>query len=1848
MQTNRKRLLSLLLAIAMIISILPVSTFAEGETEVGSQSELAAMGSGSYILTQDITLESWTTMDVPKGTTFNGNGHTITLTGSPLFANMEGTVTNLILKGNVEQTANKNTGALCQTCYGTIRNCISDVAVTYSGSSPYIYVGQIIGSFESGNSISNCLILGSIDPGKCTTYGAAGASFSSLSISNCVAVGYDKIAYKDFSGNIEGTNCTLVAAEDYNAADYLEFFNTYRGNDMEWEIVDGALTLKAGTVSETATAEQIAALNEAIAAAEAVDKTKLYTSGSLSSYNSALSAAKSKAAETEPTASSVTSATTALNNAVAGLSERNTAPVAPPDSGVVTVTKDNFQTLLKSPTADVYYQFTEDITLTSDYWMGSFNTMNAVLDGNGYTLTLDGVSTLWSTIGENGIVQNLGIKGSVAEGYEPIGNLAKQCSGLIVNCWSEASTNNSSTTVTGGFAGNLLSGGAIVNCWNTGSITTGGSSNIGAIAGSAEGNTLIQNCYWQDSAMNVVGSGSGVVKNSSVKTRDEFASDAFVALLNENRGTYGKLWNMSSAGYPWFGEAQEYAPETPEEPVEITFTSYKGIVTTFMSDEGLTISLSDLDATNAYYAGELSMEGATSWSASEDNLIYNGNKFYPGNKTGTYTITVNYGENESRSFLVNVVEPADAVALRLVVNDEPITDGKLTVQGSEQIVFSAQVQYSEGGEWESVPTTLLSFTTTAGDDAAYVNGAVFYAKQPGTVTVTASGLSQSASVEITSEYVVVTSITPAPSGTYVVHERNANSDSLGNFVDLMLGHGVGNVNIAPGNASYQGWTLTSSDPDVAEYVDAFLKAVLPKKAGTTTLTATSSDPNADISGTSEITIQYKNPVTAVAFTGENNSVTVDAGEALTLPLTFTGTSGMEDYHVTEPGMIWTYESSDGGEVTISRDGNLGVLLKTEKEYCVANDQYKVTGVTAGTVTVTGTPVDTTNSVSPVTFTVTVVGEEEAVDVDALIAEAMPKAQDYLKSTSYSFGSEWDVFSLTRSGVTIEQALIDAYLESVVDTYSNPNLGVTGDPSPAYVTTYARVILTVGALGEDASNLSGLNLIEKMFKQLGDNAASNYYMWALLALNSGNYEIPDTVTWTEAALVEKILTFAASDGGFGLSNNTTVSVDMTGMALQSLAPYYNSNDNVKTAVDNSLTYLRGEMSDDAEFDSVESTAQVMVALTALNMDPLAEENGFVKSPARNLITGICKYRKENGQFYYAGSGYVNKMSNQQGLYALESYIRYRDKENALYDLTDVVVKVPTADELIAEAMPAAQNYLSKTSYGFNDEWIVFSLTRSGASLTETQISEYLTAVKDAISTGNVNNATTHARVAVTLGALGKDASNFDGNNLIKGMFEVLGDNELPNAYIWTLLALDSGEYDLPKDTTWTREQLIEKILAHQESGGGFYLSEKWGADVDTTGMALMALAPYYSSNVETAVNNALTYLRGELQAAGCFQSYGNNSAESTAQVLVALTALGLDPLDTANGFISSDGKNLIDGIYSFWNSETGAFKNAYGSDNSMATYQSLYALESYVRYRDNENALYDLTDVVVRVPVVEPAEDATITVTIADKGTLVLAQQEVTVTDRDEDGKLNVDEALYAAHEAGYTGGASAGYASAVGDYGLGITKLWGDMSGNYGYWLNDASCMSLEDEVKADDYLVAWVYQDAGYSDTYAKWGSTGASATTGTAMTVSLEKAGYDNNWNVVFSAMSGATIKAYNADLTEVDVCTVTDNEDGTYAVTFKTAGEYYLVATGNAETILVPTVRKVSVAQGEETTTPGDLDGDGLVLINDAIIVYRAVAGSSAVTPEELEKMDMNGDGLLLMNDAIAIYKIAAGIS
>ena len=200
--------------------------------------------------------------------------------------------------------------------------------------------------------------------------------------------------------------------------------------------------------------------------------------------------------------------------------------------------------------------------------------------------------------------------------------------------------------------------------------------------------------------------------------------------------------------------------------------------------------------------------------------------------------------------------------------------------------------------------------------------------------------------------------------------------------------------------------------------------------------------------------------------------------------------------------------------------------------------------------------------------------------------------------------------------------------------------------------------------------------------------------------------------------------------------------------------------------------------------------------------------------------------------------------------------------------------------------------------------------------------------------------------------------------------------------------------------------------------------------------------------------------------------------------------------------------------------------------------------------------------------------ANVTVTLSLAGTLAFCLETISVSDRNGDGKLDIDETLYAAHETFFEGGAAAGYASAESEYGFGITKLWGDDSGAFGYYVNNAGAMGLGGAVTEGDHVYAYVYTDTvTWSDVYSYFDQSEATAAVGGEVTLVLTYAGYDASWMPVTLPVAGATIT-----LNGVETAFVTDG-DGRVTISFEDAG-VYLVSAVCEGMVLVPSVCAVTV--------------------------------------------------------------------
>ena len=269
-----------------------------------------------------------------------------------------------------------------------------------------------------------------------------------------------------------------------------------------------------------------------------------------------------------------------------------------------------------------------------------------------------------------------------------------------------------------------------------------------------------------------------------------------------------------------------------------------------------------------------------------------------------------------------------------------------------------------------------------------------------------------------------------------------------------------------------------------------------------------------------------------------------------------------------------------------------------------------------------------------------------------------------------------------------------------------------------------------------------------------------------------------------------------------------------------------------------------------------------------------------------------------------------------------------------------------------------------------EWAIIGLARSDASMSTNYYSSYYDRVVAYVDR-NINaygqlhtvKSTENARVALAVTAIGKDPRNVGDHNLLTALNDVTYVNQQGvNGPIWALLALDSKNYDAPG-----REELITSILGQQFKDGGWAVTPEGSApvttaDVDMTAMAIQALAPYYNTrkDVKDAVDKALVCLSRKQLDDGRFQSWGTTNSESAAQVVVALSALGIDA-DKDTRFVKS-GNSALDGLLSFA-VKTGGFGHDDNVVNQMATEQAYYALAAYDRFDRKANRLYDMRDVV---------------------------------------------------------------------------------------------------------------------------------------------------------------------------------------------------------------------------------------------------------------------------------------------
>lgn len=269
--------------------------------------------------------------------------------------------------------------------------------------------------------------------------------------------------------------------------------------------------------------------------------------------------------------------------------------------------------------------------------------------------------------------------------------------------------------------------------------------------------------------------------------------------------------------------------------------------------------------------------------------------------------------------------------------------------------------------------------------------------------------------------------------------------------------------------------------------------------------------------------------------------------------------------------------------------------------------------------------------------------------------------DFLQNAGIG-SSDWLAIGISRFGFEEDyEAYLTALSQRAKDLSDTDN-----------ATEWQRCAITASAMGGDPADLEGIDLVKGGVYGRGENNSVgkqglNGWIFALLTLDTMGYKTPEGAEFDRERILDEIVSSQNTDGGFSLSKGES-DIDITAMALQAIAPYYNdfSRDDVRKSADKAVEYLSGKQDSSGTFGSAEADSQVTIALCSLGIDPEADSR-FVKNS--DLLTSLLSYQNSDGGFSHEKGGDSDELATGQALCALAAQKRYELTMRRIYDMRE---------------------------------------------------------------------------------------------------------------------------------------------------------------------------------------------------------------------------------------------------------------------------------------------------------------------------------------------------------------------------------------------------------------------------------------------------------------------------------------------------------------------------------------------------------------------------------------------------
>ena len=378
------------------------------------------------------------------------------------------------------------------------------------------------------------------------------------------------------------------------------------------------------------------------------------------------------------------------------------------------------------------------------------------------------------------------------------------------------------------------------------------------------------------------------------------------------------------------------------------------------------------------------------------------------------------------------------------------------------------------------------------------------------------------------------------------------------------------------------------------------------------------------------------------------------------------------------------------------------------------------------------------------------------DIDTVIQ----KVRSYIlsKDSNPDSSGTWNVIGINRSSLGASTKYNQAYYENVYAELESKNWVLT----TSKYTEYSKLILGLTAIGKDATNINGHNLLSylsdfsKVTKQ-----GFNGPVWALIALNCHpSYSIPTkagvTEQTTEEGLIQYLLAGETTSGGWALSGDKP-DADVTGMTIQALSAYYGKRDDVTGAIDRALLWLSESQMESGGYgtmdeETAESAAQIITALASIGLDP-AQDERFIKN-GKWPLTGLFQYYLPEGGFMHVAGGVVNGIATEQGLYAAVAYKRMQQGKTFLYDMSDLTLTKGTKPASAASTTTSANKQPGGSSSTLTKKVTGISLDYSSISVVKGSTKKLTATVRPSNATNKKVTWTSSNKKIATVTQTGK--------------------------------------------------------------------------------------------------------------------------------------------------------------------------------------------------------------------------------------------------------------------------------------------------------------------------------------------------------------------------------------------------------------------------------------------------------------------------------------------------------------